>query len=173
MNDDEIHCLGFASCIYASTIQASSLFSAYGSYSAFGFINITCNEHSICYGASSCRNINRFQRDESISCGGYRSCFGSTFERTSVSDGGYYNNMHFSGDESGAFTKLNLNQNTDIYAVVRLSLCESNISMYKSSNPYAYGFLGLTGAKLYCENAQICKIYCFNYGCYNVSSING
>ena len=65
-----------------------------------------------------------------------------------------------SGDESGAFTTLNLHQNTNITAYGRLSTYESIINMYSSSIIHAVGFASLSGATLYCENGQLCQVIC-------------
>ena len=131
LNSDDIYCRGFASCINAQTIIASSRFFSYGSYSAYGAINVTCGSDSFCYGDSSCRNIGYFEAKDSISCDGYRSCFGSTFERIISTNS--YGDINFNGDESGAFITLNLYQSTDIQARGRLSMYNSNINMYISS----------------------------------------
>ena len=170
INDDYIQCQGFAGCIYAQTIEASSSFNAYGSYSAYGSTNIA-SYRSNCVGDSSCRNIIHFETNTNMYCDGYRSCFGSTIERTSSANNG--GGIYFSGDESGAMTTLNLNQSTIILATGRLSMSKSNINMYVSSSLYVNGFATLNGANLYCEERQTCTIFCWNYACYNVSSMSG
>lgn len=101
-----------------------------------------------------------FKTKDNTYCHGYRSCFGSTFERTNSTNS--YAEIVFYGDESGGFTTLNLKQNTIIAADGRLSLYKSIISMYKSSSLDVEGIASLNGAKLYCDD-----------GCYNVSSLSG
>lgn len=171
LNDTVISCKGFASCIYASTIQASSSFWATGSYSTYGVTNVISDGDSNCDGDSSCRNISHFQVNGWTDCYGYRSCFGSTFERINSTNS--YEGIVFHGDESGAFTTLNLHQNSIIYAYARLSMYKSNVNMFESSSILAYGFAALNGANLYCHHGQTCTIDCSEYGCYNVSSISG
>ena len=169
--DDEIYCQGFASCIDAQTIRTSSTFYSYGSYASYGAEHVESADDSLCYGDSSCRNIGYFHTKADTDCQAYRSCFGSIFERTNATNS--YSDISFYGDESGAFTTLNLNQNTDIFAKARLSMYKSIINMYASSQVYAQGFGSLDGAKLYCESGQTCTIYCHGYGCYNVSLMSG
>ena len=170
LDDDYVWCHGLASCIYAQTIVTSIAFISDGSYSSYGATSVI-SENSFCYGDSSCRNINHFQTKDYHSCHGYRCCFGSTFER--ISSANSYSDIRFSGDESGAFTTLNLNQSTVVWGFGRLSMYNSIINMYSSSIIHGYGFSSLNGAKLYCEEGQTCEISCYDYGCYNVSSMSG
>ena len=171
LKNDTIYCEGFASCIDAQTIITSSDFYSSGSYSAYGATNVISGNDSYCNGDSSCRNITYFQTQDYTYCRGYRSCFQSTIQRPNSTTS--YSDIIFVGDESGAFATLNLNQNTNIEARGMLSLYKSNINMYKSSRVDAHGYGSLSGANLYCENGQICNIACHEYGCYNVSSMNG
>ena len=171
MNNDTIYCEGFASCIYWQTITTSSDFYARGSYSAYSVMNVISGGDSLCYGESSCKNVTYLETKGNTQCHGYRSCFGSTIERTNSTNSESY--IRFDGDESGAFTTLNLYQNTIVEARARLSMHGSNVNMYKSSIIQAYGFASLNGAALYCEENQTCTIKCHEYGCYNVSSISG
>ena len=85
--ENDIYCHGFASCIYAQTIVTKTGFYAYGSYAAYGAINVTSGDDSVSRGESSCRNISHFQTYNDTYCHGYRSCFGSTFERTNSTNG--------------------------------------------------------------------------------------
>ena len=119
LNDTSTFCQGFASCIYAQTIVTSVTFASHGSYSAYGAKNVVSADRSICYSESSCRNISYFQINGTTYCEGYRSCFGTTFERTNETNS--YANIYFGGDESGAFTTLNLSQNTTLQYLVRNS----------------------------------------------------
>ena len=54
-----------------------------------------------------------------------------------------------------------------------LSLYNATIHMHKSSSIHAYQDFALNGANLYCETGQTCTIYCYSYGCANISSANG
>ena len=171
MNDDTITCEGFASCIFAQTIETSSNFISYGSYSSYGAVHVESGDSALCEGDSSCRNISHLETNINSYCRGYRSCFGSTFERTTSTKSN--SDLMIRGDESGAFTTLNLNQITDVRANARLSLYNSTINMYSSSGLFLRGFASLYGAKLYCDNNQTCKIECHDFGCYNVLSISG
>ena len=170
LTGSETYCRGFASCIHAQSIESTSNLYASGSYSAYNATNVT-SSGSFCYGDSSCRKITHFQ-SEYITCNGYRSCFGSTITRPENST--YtLSNIVLNGDESGAFTTLNIYDDTKIYAKGRLSMYESKVNIFVSSSLYAQGFASLSGANLYCEKGQTCTIYCHAYGCYNISSING
>ena len=173
LSDDEVECRGFASCLHAQNIN-TSLFYGQGSYSAYGASNVVSTGVSYCYGDSSCRNIVNFTSHDT-NCNGYRSCFGSTIELPNSITSDQHINYKFNGDESGAFTTLNLHQSTNITAYGRLSLHESIINMYSPSIIHAVGFASLSGATLYCETGQFCQVSCHDYGCYNVSisSFNG
>ena len=172
LNDDQIYCRGFASCIYAQTIVSStSGIRSLASYSSYGAASVISGADSACYGDSSCANISHFETKYETYCHGYRSCVSSTISRTSSTNS--YSDIYFYGDESGAFTRLNLNQNTNIFANGRLSMYNSHINMYKSSRLWTHGVASLSGAKLYCEFEETCEIYCYDYGCYNVSSKSG
>ena len=155
----------------AQTISTTSTFYSLGSHAVYNATHVVSDDTSRCYGDSSCRNVTHFETNSHTYCHGYRSCFGSTFERTRPTNSDA--NIEFYGDESGAFTTLNLNQSTNIYAMGRLSMYKSNINMYVSSTVSAQGFGSLIGVKLYCQEGEICKIDCYDYGCYNVSSVTG
>ena len=112
VNDDEVFCNGFSSCIDIQTILTEADTYQYGSYSAYLAAYVISGDDTLCYGDSSCRNINHFQTNDHTYCYGYRSCFESTFERTSTTNS--YSSIHFDGDESGAYTTLNLSKHKNV-----------------------------------------------------------
>ena len=172
ITDTIVACQGFDSCSNAPSIIATSSFVADGAFSAYNCTNVeSSSTSSTCGGESSCRNIKNLQTRQTVYCYGSQSCFNTTITRTSSSTP--YTVIHLDGYKSAAYSTFNIYQKTNIYAKGALSLYNANINFYNSSTLWAYQDFSLNGASIYCASGQTCRIWCFGYGCANISSANG
>ena len=168
---DTLECSGFDSCSNAITIQTKTKFRAYGAYSAYNTAHVIANTETRCYGASSCSRINYLETHTDTLCAAYKSCFNTTLTRTTSTIKNH--NIELTGCKSGAYSTINLYQQTQIFAQGALSLYNATINIYNSSTVYAYQAFALSAANLFCVSGQTCVIECWNYGCANISSATG
>ena len=166
-----VSCWGFDSCNEATIINAGSSIYAYGAYSAFNAIDVILGTGSLCWGESSCRSIGNFQIDSNVMCYAFKSCSESNITRSISSSSG--STIYLQGYKSGAHSFMNLYQWTVIRASAALSLYQTTINIYDSSTILAYVPFSLSGVHLYCADDQVCTIYCYGYGCANISSATG